>query len=119
MTPLDSLSESSIYQQTIWNNKYFTHTGKTLCFPNWMKSNILYVFDLFDDNGFKNIERFRDRLQCKSNWFCEYKILYHVFKNIIRKFNCEMSKYVHVRSDMTFLFHGAYGDINEKIKIFL
>ena len=114
MTPLDSLSESSFYQQTIWNNKYFTHKGNTLCFPNWIKSNILYVGDLFDDNGFKNIERFRDRLQCKSNWLCEYRILYHVFKNIIRKFNCEMSKYVHIRSDMTILFHGAYGDINDK-----
>ena len=102
MTPLDSLSESTFYQQTIWNNKYFTHKGKTLCFPNWIKSNILYVCDLFDDNGFKNIERFRDRLQRKSNWLCEYRILYHVFKNIIKKFNCEMSKYVHIRSDMTF-----------------
>ena len=33
---------------------------------------------------------------------------------MVRKFNCEMSKYVHIRSDMTFLFHGAYGDIKDK-----
>ena len=28
------------------------------------------------------------------------------------KFNCELSKYAHIRSDSTFLFYGVYSDIN-------
>ena len=46
-----------------------------VCYKSWIKSGILYVKELFDDNGFKNIEMFRDRLRFKNNWICEYNTL--------------------------------------------
>ena len=44
------------------------------------QSGILYVKDLFKDNGqFKTLQDFSDVLRRKSNWLCEYKILKTVF----------------------------------------
>lgn len=58
-----------------------------------MKSNILFVKDLFDNQGvFKDIENFTNTLKCKKNWLCEYLRLKSVFKKFETYFdlgNCE------------------------------
>ena len=42
-------------------------------FNNWVKSNILFDKDLFDENGvFREPLYFRNILIRKSNWICEY-----------------------------------------------
>ena len=42
LVPLHSLSADEFLQQTIWNNVYFKTNLKSLNYPNWIKSNILY-----------------------------------------------------------------------------
>lgn len=47
-----------------------------ICFDEWIKSGILYVKDIFKENGkLKSIRDIFDRLNKKSNWICEYKII--------------------------------------------
>lgn len=62
----------------IWHNDIFVEKDKTLFFTNWVKSNILYVKDLFYIHGnFKQIEQFRN---VKNNWLCEYLRLKTIFR---------------------------------------
>ena len=78
-----SLTCDQFLSQPVWNNKLFKYNGKTLCYKNWIKSGILYVNELFDDNGFKEIEMFRNILRYKANWICEYNILKRVLIDIV------------------------------------
>ena len=63
LVPLYSLSADEFLQQTIWNNVYFKTNGKSLNYPNWIKSIILYVRDLYNEDGkFKSINDFANIL---------------------------------------------------------
>ena len=56
LTPLHNLSTCSFFQQPIWMNRFFKYRDKTLYFSSWIKSNILYVKDLFTEHRFKTLE---------------------------------------------------------------
>ena len=45
------MSSNGFLSLPIWCNTMFKRKGKCLMFSNWVKSNILYVKDLFDENG--------------------------------------------------------------------
>ena len=67
----------------IWSNTNFKLKGKTLYFENWVKSGLLYVKDIFNENGLlKSSEQIIDILIKKSNWICDYKIIQQVLKNM-------------------------------------
>ena len=42
---------SDNFLQPLWNNRYICYKGKSLCYTNWIKSGIVYVKDMFDENG--------------------------------------------------------------------
>ena len=47
----DSNSAESFRVQPLWSNTNFKFKGKTLYFENWVKSGLLYVKDIFNENG--------------------------------------------------------------------
>lgn len=49
----------NIQFQNIWFNRNITYKGKTVLFPNWIKSGFKYVSDLFNSNGFKPINEIK------------------------------------------------------------
>ena len=108
LTPLHSLSTCSFFQQPIWMNRYFRFRGKTLYFSSWIKSNILYVKDLFTEHGFKTFEEIGGILRQKQNWLCEYNIVRNVFKRYENIFNYSMSPYVNIRDITSFTFVTKY-----------
>lgn len=93
----------------------FQYKGQTLCFKNWIASNILYVKDVFNENGvFKSLQEFSDILSNRSNWLCEYNII----RNVIKKKSIlfDMKCCVFTRTDFvnTFNFHNGVHCILEK-----
>ena len=78
--PFNRLNDDLFLQQPIWNNLYFIVNRKPLLFRNWLHSGIMYVKDLYDNDGnFHSIMHFQDIIVNKSNWLCEYKVLKNVF----------------------------------------
>jgi hypothetical protein len=47
----DKLNHVHFLKQPIWSNERLSYRGKSIFFPNWLKSNFLYVKDLFTNNG--------------------------------------------------------------------
>ena len=65
----DKLNIVHFIKQPIWSNEKFSYRGKSIYFPNWLKSNILYVKDLFTNNGvLKPPEDIMRILSNKNNW---------------------------------------------------
>ena len=78
--PLNLLSSDEVLQQPIWNNFYFTSNEKPLIFYRWIRSNVLYVKYLYNDDGnLKCIEDFAKILVDKTNYLC---LIYSVKENI-------------------------------------
>ena len=114
LVPLHSLSADEFLQHTIWNNVYFKTNGSSLNYPNWIKSNILYVRDVYNEDGkFKSINDFANILVNKYNYICEYIVLKRIFATLSCKFDCKKAAYVNIKSRELFLF----GDRNENIRI--
>ena len=68
---VQNMSSCDLMQQPIWNNKQICFKGKTIAFTNWIKSGILYVKDLFDENGnFIDLAYLSNVLYNKNNWLC-------------------------------------------------
>ena len=102
---LHSLSADEFLQRTIWNNVYFKTNVKSLNYPNWIKSNILYVRDLYNEDGkFKSINVFANILVDKSNYICEYIVLKRIFAPLSSKCDCKKAAYVNIKSKELFLF---------------
>ena len=81
LVPLEKLTADSFYKQPLRNNKFFKYQGNTVCFTRWIKSNLLYVKDIFNESGLKPITDIGRILQNKQNWLCEYRILHKIFSN--------------------------------------
>ena len=65
---------------------------------DWLKSNILYVKDLFDGNGvFREPSYFRNILIRKSNWICEYYTIKSTFKKLECSFDTSKGQYVNIK----------------------
>ena len=85
-------------QQPIWNNKQICFKGKTIEFTNWIKSGILYVKDLFDENGnFIDLDYLSNVLYNKNNWLCEYKCIKSIFRKFGNHLHFENAKFVNIR----------------------
>ena len=99
--------------QQIWYNKLFTYNYQCLDFPNWLDANILYVKDLYDENGMFVTEKYIiDFLKNKTNWICEYKVMKKVFKDYNDLFECVRAKYINPKLLCTFSIDGKKLDIN-------
>ena len=62
--------------------------GKSIFFPNWSKSNILFVKVLFSEMGIlKSPDEIIRILENKNNWICEYKINFQEIRKSIMIFH--------------------------------
>ena len=117
-----NLSSTKFLLQPIWNNVLFTYKDKTLFFHNWVKSNILYVKDIFKDDGtLKTLNDYQDILLNKSNWLCEYGVLFRVFKKYTRKFDYSNIDYTNPMPTecILFIFKWFSFNIRQKMQVLL
>lgn len=76
-----NFSDDNFAQHPLWNNNLFQYICQTMCFKNWIASNIVYVKNVFNENGvLKALQEFSDSVPNRSNWLCEYNILRNVIK---------------------------------------
>ena len=75
LIPIDKLTVDSFFQQPLWNNKYFIYKGKTVCFTRWIKSNILYAKDIFNENSMKDINEIGLKDIMKMVWQISMKLV--------------------------------------------
>lgn len=91
----NKLSPETFLKQPIWSNLMFLYKGKTIFFKTWLKSNILFVKDLYSEAGtLKSPEEIANVLINKNNWLCEYKIIKTIFKNYENKFDLRVCRYM-------------------------
>ena len=69
------ISFLEIRKQFIWNNMFIKCDQKTIVFENWIKSNIIYVNDIIDENGNISESIIFDKLKNKSNWISETNMI--------------------------------------------
>ena len=103
----------NIQFQNIWFNRNITYKGKTVFFPNWIKSGFKYVNDLFNSNGFKPINEIKESLISTNNYLCEYITLKSALKKYAAKIN--LQNITHNRSTKLFFnFHGYFEHVEGK-----
>jgi len=73
---IDEMNLHDFSTQPIWCNKLFTHKGKCLMYKHWIDSGIIYVKDLYKDDGnFLSENDVVSKLLVKANWMVEYLIV--------------------------------------------
>ena len=101
---------TSVRQQMIWGNEWITYKGKSLWYTRWIKSNIVYVNDLFDPEGNFVEQLIYDKIENKTNIIPEmYKLKNAIpatWKNILLQDPCK----IHVKhpsvSEICFINRG-------------
>jgi hypothetical protein len=70
-------------------------------YSNWIRSGIMYVNDLYDDNGrfIQGIELY-NKLGDKSNWIAEYMVVKNVIHTMAKKFNIDTTqgRYINIKN---------------------
>lgn len=61
-----------IRKQIIWGNRFIKYKGKCLFFNNWIKSGLIFINDVINDNGAIKAEYILQKLKDKRNWISEY-----------------------------------------------
>ena len=64
-----------IRKQLLWGNDFIKHNNKMLFFHNWIKSDILFINDIINDNGHINEQYILSKLKNKANWISEIATL--------------------------------------------
>ena len=101
---LMNMNTVQFLSQQIWFNKNFMYKGQCLNFKNWMEIGIIYVRDLFDENGeFISGNIIFKKLIDGTNWISEYLMIEKVFKRYNEFFNDDMAQYS--KSGMSDMFH--------------
>ena len=97
----------------IWCNSLFKFKANTLCFENWLKVGVLYVRDLFDQNGnMYDLSYFMNILTKKHNILCEYAMLKQAMKKYVKLYDFSNAHYVQISRKEVFLFKN-----NEQISV--
>ncbi len=105
----ETLTDSEFLVEPIWFNKRILLSNKPVFISNWTKSGILYVKDLFDQNGhLLNEQQILDILINKTNWISEYSKVKKMFKKIINHFDTKNAVYVKIRNIWTLLHNNSW-----------
>jgi len=116
---VDKMNNYDFQSQIIWCNSLFKFNNKCLLFKNWIKGGIVFVRDLFNQNGhFLSSTDVLSRLKSKHNWISEYRTIVKVMKPYIDKniFDFTYCKHINVSiNDKVMLSDGKkLIDLNEK-----
>ena len=65
----------TIRKEIIWGNRYITYKNKPLIWKNWIKSNIIHINDIVDENGIVSENEILKKLVNKTNWIAEFNML--------------------------------------------
>ena len=101
----------NIRKQIIWGNKNITINNKCLVYKNWIKSNILFVNDILNENGEIKEQHILTKLEDKSNWISEISKLKScipkLWKNILQTENSIKTK---VKTELNIYFKVPKGN---------
>ena len=83
-----------IRHQIIWGNESIKLNGKTLWFNTWIKSNVIFVNDLFDSKGNFNthtiFEHITDKRNIMSELYTIYRAIPVTWKSLLQKDPCKI-----------------------------
>ena len=99
------MNNGEFLSEPIWLNKRFYIKNKPIFLSNWTKSGILYVKDLFDQNGrLLKEQRIYNMLIHKNNWIAEYFKIKKIFTSkVIKDIDTSQSKNINIKSNWTIL----------------
>ena len=100
--PINNLSNFEFLTQPLWGNEYFKFKNKHLYYRNWIESNIIFIKDLFDKNGFFiSEENLLIKLKNKQNWMTEYLTLKKIINKLAKhKFNTKQGQFIQTSACM-------------------
>ena len=107
---VEKMNNYDFLSQIIWCNNMFKFNGKCILFRNWINCGIIFVKDLFKENGqlLSSTDIF-GKLESKHNWMFEYRTIVKVLKPFINMnlFDFTYCKYINVTiSDNVMLSDG-------------
>ena len=106
-----SLKKDEILIEFIWCDSMLKFKANTICFKNGIK--VLYVKDLFDQNGnMYDLSYFMNILTKKHNILCEYAMLKQAMKKYVKFYDFSNAHYVQISRKEVFLFKN-----NEQISV--
>ncbi len=111
LRPFSSTSDYNFLSAPLWFNEQFKFKNKPIFLPNWAKSNILYVKDLFSNQGLLVSENFIfGTLTNKQNWISEYSMVKKVLTEILDDFTFDTTnaRYINIRPNWSILAQNSY-----------
>jgi hypothetical protein len=79
------------------------YKSKPLCFTSWIKGGILYVKDIFNENGkLHHISFFTNALKKNNNTLCEYIMIKKSMDKYQKKF--DFAKFTNIHDTCIFTF---------------
>ena len=98
------LNSYQLLTQPIWGNLFFQINGECLYFNAWVKSNILYVKDLINDNGLvKTEDEIYDQVEDKRKIIQELYLIKKCVINKIRNKELTNAKYTKISNNISIL----------------
>ena len=106
--------------QPIWANTNFMPNKKCLFFQEWIKSGILFVKDLINENGmFKTDAELFELIPNRQNIFSQILMIRKYVMNKFKNCNLSTAKYTKKRLNLTILINNKIHDVsNQKGKFF-
>ncbi len=118
--PMSIMSDYDYLTQTIWGNSLFQFRNNPIFISNWVKSNIIFVKDLYQQDGtLKTCDIFLDQLNKKQNWIQEYSIIKKVFGTVGKNFRTENAIFTHIKDVNTITYQNQiFCSITQKSKFY-
>ena len=98
---IERMNSFDFFTNSIWGNHIIMTGNKCIIFKNWVKANIIYIKDIFDENGnFLNEQYITNILPNCSNWISEFYILKTIIMKYVQKykFDTKICKYINIKS---------------------
>ena len=92
----------NFFTMCIWGNEILSPCNKPLFYTGWIKSNFIYVKDLFDENGlFISEANVIQRLSNTANWIAEYYTLKQTITKLVTryKFDTRTICYINIKEN--------------------
>lgn len=109
---ISMLNDYEYLSSPIMGNSLIQHRGKSIFFPHWIKSNIKYVKDLYDNSGnFITEEILLQRLNNKSNWIVEYSIVKKAVRKYSELFRTGLARCINIKEIRHIVYNNKLCDI--------
>ena len=105
----------NLHKEMIWLNKNILFKQKMLFYLNWINSNILYVGDLMNDNGFLTINEIKAKIVRKDGrWYSQYSCIRKAIEPL-RNYETSTEERLHHRE---YLKSKCKNPLNSEIMLF-